>query len=142
MELRAVPGTDLRVSRLILGTMTFGAQVSAADAERMVDVAIDAGVNMFDTAPLYVDGESERILGGILKRRKPDVLVATKIHPSPEGLGKAAIGRAIDASLRRLQRDRVDLYYLHQPDWKIPIEESLGAMADLVRAGKVRHIGV
>ena len=142
MDVRVVPGTELRVSRLILGTMTFGAQVAEREAETMVDLALDAGITMFDTAAVYVDGASEEILGAILKRKKSDALVATKVHPNPEGLGRPAIFRAIDASLRRLQREYVDLYYLHSPDRRIPIEESLDAMAELVRAGKVRHAGV
>jgi aryl-alcohol dehydrogenase-like predicted oxidoreductase len=142
MQIRVVPGTDLRVSRLILGTMTFGGQVDEREAEAMVDLALDAGITMFDTAGLYTDGASEKILGSILKRRKNDALVATKVHPSPDGLGRAAILRAIDVSLHRLQREYVDVYYLHSPDPHTPIDESLGAMADLVRAGKVRHVGV
>lgn len=142
MDVRVVPGTDLRVSRLILGTMTFGAQVAEREAEAMVDLALDSGITMFDTAGVYVYGASEEILGAILKRKKSDALVATKVHPNPDGLGKPAIFRAIDASLRRLQREYVDLYYLHSPDPHTPIEESLDAMAELVRAGKVRHAGV
>lgn len=143
MEVRAVPGTDLKVSRLILGTMTFGGQVDEREAEAMVDLALGAGINMFDTAGLYTDGRSEEILGRVLKRRKSDALVATKVHPSQGGgLGRAAINSAIETSLRRLGRDYVDLYYLHSPDPKTPIDESLEAMADLVRAGKVRSVGV
>jgi len=142
MELRLVPGTGLRVSRLILGTMTFGDQVDEREAETMVDVALAAGITMFDTAGVYTDGKSEEILGAILKRRQSDALVATKVHPNPGGLGRAAIFSAIETSLRRLQREYVDVYYLHSPDRGTPIEESLEAMAELVRAGKVRHVGV
>jgi aryl-alcohol dehydrogenase-like predicted oxidoreductase len=142
IDVRVVPGPDLRVSRLILGTMTFGAQVDEREAETMIDVALDAGITMFDTAGLYTEGASEEILGRVLKLKKSDALVATKVHPNPDGLGRAAIFRAIDTSLRRLQREYVDLYYLHSPDPQTPIEESLDAMAELVRAGKVRHVGV
>jgi len=142
MELRPVMGTDLKVSRLIMGTMTFGSQVSEGDAEAMVEIALDAGINMFDTAAAYTGGQSERILGSILKRKRSKALVATKVHPHANGLDAAAIHSAVDASLERLQRDEVDLYYLHQPDWRTPIDETLSTMADLVRVGKVRHIGV
>src|SRR5205809_650920 len=94
VDVRPVPGTDLGVSRLILGTMTFGAQVDEREAEAMVDVALDAGITMFDTAAVYVNGVSEEILGRILDRKKSAALVATKVHPSPDGLGRAAIFRA------------------------------------------------
>src|SRR6185436_15523959 len=108
----------------------------------MVDLALDAGINMFDTAASYNDGASERILGATLGPRRNDVLIATKVHPRTAGLTRTAIGAAIDASLGRLGTDHVDVYYLHQPDWNTPVEETLGAMNDLVRAGKIRHIGL
>ena len=142
METRIVPGTDLRVSRLILGTMTFGGQVDERAAEEMVDVALGAGITMFDTAYVYTEGRSEEILGAVLKRKKSDALVATKVHPQSGGLGRAAIFSAIDTSLKRLQRDYVDLYYLHSPDPKTPIDETLEAMAELVRSGKVKRVGI
>jgi aryl-alcohol dehydrogenase-like predicted oxidoreductase len=142
MERRVVPGTDLSISRLVMGTMTFGSQVGSEDAKTMVDLSIGEGINMFDTAANYNGGESERILGSLLKGRRNDVLVATKVHPSAGGLGRAAIHKAIDASLDRLQTDHVDVYYLHQPDPKTAVEETLGAMNELVSSGKVRFIGV
>jgi aryl-alcohol dehydrogenase-like predicted oxidoreductase len=148
VEYRGVAGTDLRVSRLVLGTMTFGSQVGATDARAMVDRALDAGINMFDTANAYNAGESEKILGAALKGRRDDVLIATKVFnpmgdaPDDGGLTERAIHKAIDASLERLGTDHVDLYYFHQPDWDTPVEESLGAMDALVMSGKVRHIGV
>jgi aryl-alcohol dehydrogenase-like predicted oxidoreductase len=142
IERRSVSGTDLTISRLVFGAMTFGSQVSEADAATMVDLALDAGINMFDTAASYNDGASERILGATLARRRNDVLIATKVHPRTAGLTRDAIHAAIDGSLGRLGTDRVDVYYLHQPDWKTPVEETLDAMNDLVRAGKIRHIGL
>jgi aryl-alcohol dehydrogenase-like predicted oxidoreductase len=147
LEYAPVPGTDLMISRLVLGTMTFGSQVDATDAREMVGRALDAGVNMFDTANAYNAGESEKILGAALKGRRDDVLVATKVFnpmgegPDDRGLGERAIHRALNASLERLGTDYVDVYYFHQPDWETPIEESLRAMDDLLDAGKIRHVG-
>jgi aryl-alcohol dehydrogenase-like predicted oxidoreductase len=142
IERRTVAGTDLSVSRLVFGAMTFGSQVSESDAATMVELALDAGINMFDTAASYNDGASEQILGAALSRRRNDVLIATKVHPRTAGLTRDAIRSAIDASLARLGTDHVDVYYLHQPDWTTPVEETLETMNDLVRAGKIRHIGL
>jgi aryl-alcohol dehydrogenase-like predicted oxidoreductase len=148
VEHRDVAGTDLSVSRLVLGTMTFGSQVDGTDARAMIDRALDAGINMFDTANAYNAGESERILGAALEGRRDEVMIATKVFnpmgdaPDDRGLSERAIHKAIGASLERLGTDYVDLYYFHQPDWDTPFEESLGAMDALVTAGKVRHIGV
>jgi aryl-alcohol dehydrogenase-like predicted oxidoreductase len=131
-----------------MGTMTFGSQVDEEEAAAMIDVCLDAGVNMLDTANAYNAGASESILGSALKGRRDDLLVATKVfNPMGEGrddrgLGRAALHKAIDSSLGRLQTEYVDLYYLHQPDWDTPIEETLEAMNDLVQSGKVRYIGV
>jgi aryl-alcohol dehydrogenase-like predicted oxidoreductase len=123
MESRTLSGTDLVVSRIVLGTMTFGAQVDEADAAVMVDQCLDHGVGFIDTANVYNAGRAEEILGRILKRRRDRVV------------------RGVEESLRRLQTDRLDLYYLHQPDPATPLEESLEAMDRLVRAGKVRYVG-
>jgi aryl-alcohol dehydrogenase-like predicted oxidoreductase len=136
------------VSRLVFGTMTFGSQVSEGDARAMIDRSLESGINMFDTANAYNAGESERILGASLQGRRHDVLIATKVFnpmgdaPDDRGLSESAVHKAIDASLRRLATDYVDVYYFHQPDWATPVEESLGAMDALVQDGKVRHIGV
>lgn len=145
MEHRTLSGTDLTTSRLVLGTMTFGSQTDVAEATRMVDACLEAGITMVDTANAYNDGRSEEMLGALLKDRRDDILIATKVRnrmgPDPDdaGLSRAAINKAIDASLRRLRTDRVDLYYLHRPDHRIPIKESLGAIEDLVKAGKIRY---
>ncbi|RCV48472.1 aldo/keto reductase [Marinitenerispora sediminis] len=144
-----VPGTDLRVSRLVLGTMTFGAQVGRDDASRMLDIAADAGVTMLDTANGYAGGASESLLGDLLAARSGHrFLVATKVGmPNPDAgdlppLAPEAIRRCLDASLRRLRLDHVDVYYLHQPDRATPMAETLAELGRLVEAGKVRHVGV
>jgi aryl-alcohol dehydrogenase-like predicted oxidoreductase len=144
MEFRTLPKTGLKVSRLSFGTMTFGAQTDEATAQRIVDCCLDAGINFFDTANVYNRGAAETIVGKTLKARRDKVILATKVRgkmgdaPDEEGLSRAAMRKAIDASLQRLGTDYVDLYYLHLPDYATPIEETLETMEELVRAGKVR----
>jgi 1-deoxyxylulose-5-phosphate synthase len=146
MDYRNLKGTDLRVSRLCLGTMTFGAQTDARAAAEMVDACLARGVNFFDTANIYNRGESESILGQALGGRRRDVILASKVRgrmgdaPDESGLSRAAIERAVEESLRRLQTDYLDLYYLHQPDYDVPLDETLAATDALVRAGKVRYV--
>jgi aryl-alcohol dehydrogenase-like predicted oxidoreductase len=148
MEFRTLPKTGLKVSRLSFGTMTFGAQIDQATAHRIVDCCLDAGINFFDTANVYNRGAAETILGKTLKGRRDKVILASKVRgkigdaPDEEGLSGAAMRKAIDASLQRLGTDYVDLYYLHQPDYATPIEETLETMEELVRAGKVRFPAV
>lgn len=148
MEYRILSKTDLRVSRLSFGTMTFGAQTDEVAAKRIVDRCLDAGINFFDTANVYNHGLAESILGKALGGRRHNVVLATKVRgkmgdaPEESGLSGAAIRKAIDASLRRLQTEYVDIYYLHQPDYSVPIEETLAALDELVRAGKVRYPAV
>jgi aryl-alcohol dehydrogenase-like predicted oxidoreductase len=148
MEYRLLPQTDLKISRLCFGTMTFGSQTAEAAAMRMVDRGLDAGINFFDTANVYNQGASETILGKALAGRRQKVILATKVRgkmgdgPEESGLSRAALHKAIDASLKRLQADYVDIYYLHQPDYDVPIEETLAAMDELVNAGKVRYPAV
>ncbi len=148
MEYRTLPGTDMQLPRLVLGTMTFGAQVDREAAGTMVDSCRDAGITMFDTANSYNAGASERILGEIVAPFRADVLIASKVfNPTGDGsnyrgLRRPAIEEALEATLRRLGTDYLDLYYLHAPDRDTPIEETLGAMADAVTAGKVRQVGV
>jgi len=145
VEQRTLSGTDLVTSRLVLGTMTFGSQVDVAEAARMVDACLDAGVTAFDTANAYNQGRSEEILGALVAERRDEVLIATKVcnpmgpDPDDAGLSRSAILKAIDESLRRLRTDYVDLYYLHKPDWSTPVEESLEALDALVQAGKIRY---
>ena len=146
MENRLIGNTSLAVSPLSLGTMTFGAQVDEPTARSMVDLCLEHGVNFIDTANVYNAGVTESILGRILAGRRDQVVLASKVGikageaPDEQGLSRAAIIKGIDGSLKRLQTDYVDLYYLHQPDYKVPLEESLGVMDELVRAGKVRFV--
>jgi aryl-alcohol dehydrogenase-like predicted oxidoreductase len=136
--------TDLTVSRVCFGTMTFGGQTDEAAAARITSRCLDAGVNFFDTSNSYNKGQSEILLGKALGSCRRDVIVASKVRlktgegPDESGLSRAAILRAIEASLRRLGTDYLDIYYLHQPDYGVPIEESLETMEQLVREGKVR----
>lgn len=148
MDTRILGKTNLRVSRVCLGTMTFGAQTDETVARQMVDLCLDRGVNFFDTANVYNQGVSESILGRLLQGRRDRVVLASKaagkMGPDPDqaGLSRAALRRALEDSLRRLQTDHLDLYYLHWPDYTVPLEESLDAMAAFVREGKVRHLAV
>ncbi len=145
MDYRTLPNTGLKVSRVSFGTMTFGSQADEAVAGRMIDLCLDAGINFIDTANIYNKGLAETIVGKLLKGRRDKVVLATKVRgkmgdgPEESGLSRAAILKAIDGSLERLQTDYVDLYYLHQPDSDVPIEETLAAMDELVKAGKVRY---
>lgn len=147
MEIREFGATGLKSSRVVLGTLTFGSQVDEADARRMVGRARDAGINHFDTANSYNRGVAEQILGRAVRRFRSEVVIATKVFdrydsgPDGAGLRPSAIRRAIDQSLNRLGTDYVDLYYLHAPDRSVPLEDTLGTLADLVRQGKVRHTG-
>jgi aryl-alcohol dehydrogenase-like predicted oxidoreductase len=125
--------------------MTLGGQADEAASQRLIDRCFDAGVNFFDTANVYNQGRSEELLGKTLRGRRGQIILASKVRgamgpgPDEKGLSAAAIERAIEASLRRLGTDYLDLYYLHQPDYDVPVEESLKAMDALVRAGKVRY---
>jgi aryl-alcohol dehydrogenase-like predicted oxidoreductase len=145
MQTRTLPQTNLTVSRACYGAMTFGKQSDQALSTRMVDQCLDGGVNFFDTANVYSAGVAETMLGNALKERRGRVVLASKVRfkmgdgPDDEGLSRAAILKAVDQSLTRLQTDYLDLYYLHAPDGKTPIEETLETMDRLVRAGKVRY---
>jgi aryl-alcohol dehydrogenase-like predicted oxidoreductase len=155
MEYRQLGRSGLRVSTLTLGTMTFGGRgpfrnVGATDVEgarRQVDMAADAGVNLIDTADVYSGGASEEIVGEVLKGRSDQLLVATKARfPMGPGANDAGLSRhhlieACEASLRRLQRDHIDLYQVHEWDGQTPLEETLAALEHLVHSGKVRYVG-
>ncbi len=145
MQTRNLLHTGLTVSRACFGTMTFGAQVNESDAGRIIDRCFDLGINFVDTANIYNFGVSEEYVGRILKGRRREVILASKVRgkmgegPDEIGLSRAAMLRGIEESLRRLQTDYLDLYYLHQPDYATPIEETLETMDLLVRQGKVRY---
>ncbi|WP_337059932.1 aldo/keto reductase [Kineococcus sp. G2] len=155
MEYRRLGRSGLRVSTITMGTMTFGGQgafanvgnTDVAQARRQVDVAIEAGVNLFDTADIYSDGVSEDILGEVLQGRRDDVLVATKARmvagpgPNDGGASRHHLVRSVERSLRRLRTDHVDLYQIHEWDGQTPLEETLEALDTLVRSGKVRYVG-
>ncbi len=150
MERRRLGASGLEVSKLALGAMTFGAgmppvtTVDERDARVMVDHALDAGVNLVDTADVYANGQSELILGAAIRQRRDDVLVATKVGFATRGPGALSYDNVIaacEASLIRLGTDHIDLYQLHRPDRTTPIEETLGALDDLVARGLVRETG-
>ncbi|MDP9170013.1 MAG: aldo/keto reductase [Acidobacteriota bacterium] len=141
MQTTALGKTGLTVPRVCFGTMTFGSQVDQTEAQKIFDRCLDTGVNFIDTANVYNKGESERMLGRCMKGRRDKIVLASKVRGSMgsyEGLSRTAIFKAIDESLERLGTDYLDLYYLHHPDYTVPLEESLEAMQDLVKAGKIR----
>jgi 1-deoxyxylulose-5-phosphate synthase len=147
MNLRPLGKTTLQVSPLSLGTMTFGAQADEAASRSMLDLSLERGINFIDTANAYNAGKTEEILGRALKGRRDRVILASKVFnkmgdgPNDRGLSRPAILKAIDETLKRLQTDFLDLYYFHQPDYAVPLEESLQAMDELIRSGKVRFVG-
>ena len=149
MEHRALGGTGMQVSPLALGTMMLGAWGNSdrADCIRIVHHALDAGVNLVDTADVYAFGETEEILGEALQGRRDKVILATKAHgpmsddPAQRGSSRLWLTRACENSLRRLRTDHVDLFQLHRPDPSVPLEETLGALTELVQAGKARAVG-
>ena len=143
-----LPGLDRPLSRLVLGTMTFGDTVDLDTARTMVDTALEAGITSIDTANGYAGGRSEEMLGEILADRRDAATIATKagIYAGDAGeaplLSPAGLRSSLEASLRRLRTDHVDVYYLHQPDRSVPIEETVTALGELIKEGKVRSIGV
>jgi aryl-alcohol dehydrogenase-like predicted oxidoreductase len=147
MELRELGDSGVRVSRVGLGCNNFGWRVDEQGTRAVVDAAIEAGVTFFDTADIYGGkGGSERLLGELLKGRRDQVVLATKfgkeMGDGATSRGSAAyVARALEASLQRLQTDHVDVLYMHEPDPSTPIAETLGALDELVRAGKVRAVG-
>ena len=149
MEYRILGGTGIRVSTHCLGTMTFGAWGNQDHDEciRTVHQALDAGINFVDTADMYSDGESEEIVGKALAGRRDEVVLASKFHnpmgsgPNDRGNSRVWIMRAVEASLRRLETDHLDLYQVHRPEEETDIEETLAALTDLQRAGTIRAFG-
>ncbi len=158
MKYNSLGNTGLYVSELTLGTMTFDKEGGSNTgvigttgqelATKMVNLSLDAGINIFDTANVYSSGESEIMLGKALGDKRKDVLIATKLYnaltsgPNDLGSSRLAIMREVEASLKRLGTDYIDLYQVHQFDTTTPLEETLKALDDLVRQGKVRYIGL
>lgn len=149
MQYRTLGRTGIKVTPYALGAMMFGAMGNPDhdDSIRIIHRALDSGINMIDTADMYSGGESEEIVGKALKGRRDEVVLATKFHgpmgqdPNRQGNSRRWIITAVEDSLRRLQTDRIDLYQVHRPDPNVDIEETLSALTDLVRNGKVRAIG-
>jgi aryl-alcohol dehydrogenase-like predicted oxidoreductase len=149
MEYRPLGGTGLQVSTHCLGAMMFGAwgNTDVDDCVRIVDAALDAGINFIDTADVYSNGESEEIVGKALRGKRDQVVLATKVFgemgpgQNDRGTSRVWIAREVENSLRRLGTDRIDLYQIHRPEPHTDIEETLGALTDLQRQGKIRYFG-
>ena len=149
MKMRTLGMTGIKVSPYCLGAMMFGAwgNTDHDDSIRIIHKALDSGINFVDTADVYAQGESEEIVGKALKGRRDDVVLATKVHgamgddPNRAGNSRRWIVAEVENSLRRLQTDHVDLYQIHRPDPAVDVEETLSALTDLVRSGKVRAVG-
>jgi len=148
MQYRTLGTSGVSVSTLCLGTMMFGDRTSPADSLEIVAACRDAGVNFIDTADAYSAGESERITGRAIAADRDHWVLATKVGnpmgdgPNRRGLSRRWLMRAIDGSLARLGTDHVDIWYLHREDHDTPLAETIGAVADVIRAGKVRYLGV
>src|SRR6204780_4501054 len=149
MQTRVLGTTGVEVSSLCLGAMMFGAWGNRDhdDSIRIIDRAIDAGINFIDTADVYSAGESEEIVGKALAGKRENIVLATKAHasmgkdPNMKGNSRRWLVREVENSLRRLQTDYIDLYQIHRPDPDTDIDETLSALSDLVHSGKVRAIG-
>ncbi len=149
MEYRRLGRTGALVAPLALGTDNILNPTPEDESSRMIIRALDAGINLIDTSNSYGAGEAERVIGRVLAEsgRRDEVVIATKVHyptgpgPNERGNSRLHIMRACEQSLRRLQTDRIDLYQLHRPDFDVPIDETLGALSDLVHQGKVCYIG-
>ncbi|HET6661402.1 MAG TPA: aldo/keto reductase [Rubrobacter sp.] len=148
MEYRRLGSTGLMVSELCLGCMTFGREASEEDSKRLVDRFLDAGGNFIDTADVYSKGVSEEITGRTIKGVRDEVVLATKVYfpmgegPNDTGLSRKHVTQGCEDSLRRLGTDYIDLYQVHCWDSATPLKETLSALTDLVRSGKVRYMGV
>lgn len=146
MRYRTLGRTGISVSEICLGTMTFGDQVDEAGSIRIINEARDKGINYIDTADVYVGGRSEEIVGKAIKNSRSDIVLATKVgmemgpSPTDSGLSRKHIMEGVEQSLRRLDTDYIDLYYVHRPDYCTPFDVTLRALDDLVHQGKVRHI--
>ncbi len=145
MEYRLLGRTGVRVSPLCLGTMMFGGQTTEADSIRIIHKALDLGINFVDTADMYVAGDSERVVGKAIAERRGQVVLATKGKnkmgegPNDWGTSRLHMRQALDASLKRMNTDYVDLYYIHAPDYNTPIDETLRFLDDAVHQGKILY---
>ncbi len=149
MEYRMLTGTGTKVSRLCLGTMTFGSQVNEADSIKMIHRALDAGINFIDTADAYNAGITEMIVGKALEGKRDGIVLVSKVRwrvgpyeHKDQGLARWHILRGVEASLQRLKTDALDILLLHSPDYATPLEESLSACDLLVRQGKIMYYGM
>jgi len=152
MDYRNLGQSGVKVSPLCLGTMTFGDRTDEATAREMVALAFDAGINFIDTADVYTAGASERVTGDCIRAQRARWILATKVAnvmpgagneaPHTGGLSRRWIFQACDASLARLRTDWIDIYYLHKDDTSTPIAETVAAVGDLIRAGKIRYFGL
>ena len=148
MTYRSIGRSGLKVSSLCLGTMMFGDRTDERQAGEIVAIARDRGVNFIDTADAYSKGESERITGRLIAAERDHWVLATKVanpmsqDPNSSGLSRRWLMKAIDGSLQRLGVDHVDIYYLHKEDHSTPLAETVAALGDLIRAGKIRYFGV
>jgi len=147
MEYRNLGNAGVKVSRLCLGTMMFGGATNERDSIEIIHRAMDDGINFIDSANVYNDGEAESILGKAVSGRRDRVVIATKVFgargdgPNDQGNGRIHIFNEVENSLRRLGTDYIDIYILHRRDYETPLEESIEALNDLVRQGKVRYAG-
>jgi len=147
MEFHKLGKTGLNISEIGLGGTEFGRSIGEKESIALIHQAFDAGINFIDTADFYVDGHSEEIIGKAIKGKRPSVIVATKFSnptgpgPNEKGASRYHIIEAVEASLKRLDTEYIDLYYVHQPDATTPIEETLRTLDNLIKAGKVRYIG-
>ena len=148
MEFRTLGRSGVKVSPLCLGAMNFGGPTAEEESIQIINRALDGGINFIDTANVYNNGESERITGKGIRGRRDQVVLATKVRgrmgedPNSEGLSRRNILSSLDNSLKRLNTDYVDLYYLHAPDDLTALEETMETMSGLVQRGKIRYIGV
>ena len=146
MNYRSLGAAGVKLSPICLGTMMFGGQTRADESTRIMHKALDLGINFFDTADIYNAGQSEIVVGQAIAGRREKVVLATKGRgpmgegPNDSGASRLHMVRALEASLKRLNTDSVDIYYVHTPDYTVPIEETLRALDDMVRSGKVRYI--
>ncbi len=148
MKYRLLGRTGLRVSPLCLGTLNFGGPTPEAESIRLINLAMEAGINFIDTANSYNQGEAERVIGkALVPAKRQRIILTSKVHfpqsddPNDQGNSRRHIFQAVEDSLRRLQTDWIDLYQIHRPVFEIPQDETLRALDDLVCQGKIRYIG-